>query len=106
VRGGPSAYADRLGSVLRGQTYAIVGRDENARWFLLQLSGYQAWASGYYLYINGNEFNAPIVSSYSLQGNPQQYSSVIATSAEYLLRYHRADYLRWSRGRHRAFTQR
>jgi uncharacterized protein YraI len=80
VRGGPSAYADRLGSVLRGQTYAIVGRDENARWFLLQLSGYQAWASGYYLFINGNEFNAPIISSYSLQGNPQQYSSVIATS--------------------------
>ncbi len=80
VRGGPSAYADRLGSVLRGQTYAIVGRDENARWFLLQLSGYQAWASGYYLFINGNEFNAPIVSSYSLQGSPQQYSSVIATS--------------------------
>jgi uncharacterized protein YraI len=63
VRSGPSLGAPRLGLILRGQTYAIVGRDSDARWFLLQLSDKQAWAYGYYLHIEGNEFNPPIVSA-------------------------------------------
>jgi len=78
VRAGPSAFADRIGSLLRGQTYAVIGRDEHARWFLLQLSGKQGWALGYYLYFNTNEFNAPIVSDFVLGGNPAAASGVVA----------------------------
>ncbi len=63
VRAAPSTGAPRLGRILRGQTYAVVGRDPEARWFLLQLGGYQGWAYGYYLYIDANEFNVPIASS-------------------------------------------
>ncbi len=80
VRAGPSAFADRIGSVLRGQTYQVVGRDEHARWFLLQLSGKQGWALGYYLYFNTNEFNAPVVSDFVLGGNPAAASGVVAQS--------------------------
>ncbi len=80
VRGGPSAFADRIGSVLRGQTYQVIGRDEHARWFLLQLSGKQGWALGYYLYFNTNEFNAPVVSDFVLGGNPAAASGVVGQS--------------------------
>lgn len=80
IRSGPSAYSDRLGSVRRGQTYQVVGRDDNARWFLLQLSGFQGWALGYYLYINTNEFNAPVVSSFALGGNPAALTGNVAVS--------------------------
>jgi uncharacterized protein YgiM (DUF1202 family) len=80
IRSGPSAYSDRLGTVRRGQTYQVVGRDANARWFLLQLSGFQGWALGYYLYINTNEFNAPVVSSFALGGNPAALTGNVAVS--------------------------
>lgn len=80
VRGGPSVFSPRVGSILRGQTYQVVGRDSNARWFLLQLSGYQAWALGFYLYISANEFNAPVVSDFVLGGNPAASTGVVAQS--------------------------
>jgi uncharacterized protein YraI len=70
VRAAPSVNAVRVGRVLRGQTYQVVGRDANAHWFLLQLSGHQGWALGYYLFIPQNEFNAPVVSDFTLLGNP------------------------------------
>ncbi|MBI5667249.1 MAG: SH3 domain-containing protein [Chloroflexi bacterium] len=70
VRAAPSVGADRVARILRGQTYQVIGRDENARWFLLQLSNTQGWALGYYLYIPQNEFNAPVVSDFALTGNP------------------------------------
>lgn len=70
VRAAPSIGADRIARVLRGQTYQVIGRDDNARWFLLQLSNTQGWALGYYLYIPQNEFNAPVVSPFALTGNP------------------------------------
>jgi uncharacterized protein YraI len=84
IRSGPSAYSDRLGTVRRGQTYQVIGRDENARWFLLQLSGFQGWALGYYLFINTNEFNAPVVSNFALQGNPSAISGIVAMSVDTL----------------------
>lgn len=68
IRDAPSTGGNRLGRVLRGETYAVVGRDDDARWFLLQLGGYQGWAYGYYLFVNGNEFNAPIVSGNTVLG--------------------------------------
>jgi uncharacterized protein YgiM (DUF1202 family) len=80
VRASPSVFAPRVGSIRRGQTYAVLGRDPNARWFLLQLSGFQAWALGYYLYIPQNEFNAPVVSDFVLGGNPSAVSGVVAQS--------------------------
>lgn len=70
VRDAPSLGGGRLGTILRGQTYQVVGRNENATWFLLQLSGYQGWTWGYYLFINGNEFNAPVRSPFGTIGVP------------------------------------
>jgi uncharacterized protein YraI len=87
VRAAPFLGAGRVGRILRGQTYAIVGRDENAEWFLLQLSGQQAWAWGFYLFVNGNSFTAPVVSSFSTQGQPAASSSVtVQTEAGMRLR--------------------
>ena len=68
VRNAPSLGGGVIGRILRGETYAVVGRDEDARWFLLQLGGFQGWSFGFYLFIDGNEFNAPIVSGASLLG--------------------------------------
>jgi hypothetical protein len=58
----------------------VIGRDHNARWFLLQLSDRQAWAFGYYLAVNGNEFAAPVVSSFVTQGNPASQTGVVAVA--------------------------
>ena len=68
IRDAPSTGGARIGRILRGQTYAIVGRDSAARWFLLQLGGFQGWAYGYYLYFNFNEFTAPVVSGNIILG--------------------------------------
>ncbi len=78
VRSGPFLGADRVGRILRGQTYAVVARDDDARWFLLQLSDKQAWAYGYYLAINGNEFNAATTSAFVTLGNPAASTGVVA----------------------------
>ncbi len=87
VRQAPYIGAPRVGTILRGQTYAVVGRDPRALWFLLQLSDKQAWAWGYYLAVNGNEFNAPVVNSFVTQGDPAAASGVtIQTQAGLRLR--------------------
>lgn len=70
TRDAPSLGGNVIGRILRGQTYAIIGRNQEATWFLLQLSGRQAWAWGYYLFVNGNEFNPPVVSGASVLGLP------------------------------------
>jgi len=70
VRAAPTLGGDILGRILRGQTYQVVGRNQNATWFLLQLSDRRAWAFGYYLFIDGNEFNAPITSTLDGLGLP------------------------------------
>ena len=64
----PFLGAPRVSRLLRGQTYQVLGRNEDTSWFLLQLSGTQAWAWGYYLAINGNEFSVPIVSPFTTAG--------------------------------------
>jgi uncharacterized protein YgiM (DUF1202 family) len=78
VHSAPFLGATHIGRILRGQTYAVVGRDEHAYWFLLQLSGFQGWVWGYYVYIDGNEFNAPVVSPFVLQGAPASLTGVVA----------------------------
>lgn len=70
VRDAPSLGGGRLTTILRGQTYAVVGRNEDATWFLLQLADRRGWAWGYYLFIDGNEFTAPIVSVNTAIGLP------------------------------------
>lgn len=89
VRDAPSVGGNRLGRILRGQTYQVVGRDPDARWFLLQLGGYQAWAYGYYLFINGNEFNAPVRSATTAFGIPAGFNDtgvIVQTHATMRLR--------------------
>lgn len=82
IRDAPSLGGGRIGRILRGETYAVVGRDEDARWFLLQLGGYQGWAWSHYLFINGNEFNAPVRSPFGTIGVPPgvQDTGVVAQS--------------------------
>ena len=87
TRDAPSTGGRKLGQILRGETYAVLGRDADARWFLLQLGGYQAWAYGYYLYINGNEFTPPITSPFGTLGVPGGYADtgVVAQSTATLV---------------------
>ncbi len=86
-RSGPFLGAPVVARLLRGQTYQVVGRDANAEWFLLQLSGQQGWAWGYYLYINGNSFTAPVVSPFTTAGQPASNTGVaIQTQATLRLR--------------------
>lgn len=80
VRSGPFLGAPVAGRVLRGQTYQVIGRDTDARWFLLQLSSGQGWVWGYYLNVNGNEFNAPVASSFVTAGNPAALTGVVGQS--------------------------
>jgi uncharacterized protein YraI len=87
VREAPYIGAPRVGTIRRGQTFAVVGRDPRAYWFLLQLSDKQAWAWGYYLAVNGNEFNAPVVNSFVTQGDPAAAAAVtVQTQAGLRLR--------------------
>lgn len=74
VRDAPSLGGNVIGRIRRGETYAVIGRDPDARWFVLQLGGFQGWVYGYYLYINGNEFNPPIMSATSIYGIPAGFN--------------------------------
>jgi uncharacterized protein YraI len=78
VRNAPFLGAPVVGRVLRGQTYQVVGRDQDARWFLIQLSEGQGWVWGFYLNVNGNEFNAPVASPYVTAGDPASLTGVVA----------------------------
>lgn len=80
VRGAPFLGAPVVGRVRRGQTYQVIGRDERALWFLIQLSDTQGWVWGYYLNVNGNEFNAPVLSPYITQGNPAAATGVVGVT--------------------------
>jgi uncharacterized protein YraI len=80
VRGAPFLGAPVVGRVRRGQTYQVVGRDDRALWFLIQLSDRQGWVWGYYLNVNGNEFNAPVQSPYITQGDPAAATGVVGVS--------------------------
>ena len=79
-RSGPFLGAPVVARLRRGQTYQIVGRDEAAEWFLLQLSGQQGWVWGYYLFVNGNSFNAPVANPFQTGGPPASNTGVAAQS--------------------------
>ncbi len=63
VRDAPSTGGNVLDRVFRGQTYQVVGRNEDATWFLIQMADKQGWVWYYYVFINGNEFTPPVVSA-------------------------------------------
>lgn len=86
IRDAPSLGGNRIGRILRGQTYAVIGRDEDARWFLLQLGGYQGWAYGYYLFFNFNEFTAPITSGNAVLGLAGQPDTGVRVQSRATLR--------------------
>lgn len=89
VRDAPSLGGAVIDRILRRQTYQVVGRNEDATWFILELGGKQGWAMGYYLYINGNEFNAPIRSATNLYGLPGGFNDtgvIVQTHATMRLR--------------------
>lgn len=68
VREAPYLSAPRIRSIRRGETYVVIGRDPDARWFLLDLGDVQGWAWGYYLFIDGNEFTPPVAGPFTLAG--------------------------------------
>ena len=78
VRQQPFFAAPVVARLQRGQTYQVIGRDADARWFLLQLSSTQGWVWGYYLFVNGNEFNAPVVTSFTTSGGSAAGTGVVA----------------------------
>lgn len=74
IRDAPSLGGHRFDRIFRGQTYRVVGRNDDASWFLLDLGGRTGWAYGYYLFFNRNEFTAPISSATTLYGLPDGFS--------------------------------
>ena len=70
VRDAPSLGGNVIGRVLRGQTYQIIGRDGNARWYLIQMAGKVGWVWSYYIFVDGNEFSVPVSSAASASGLP------------------------------------
>ncbi|MEL6525873.1 MAG: SH3 domain-containing protein [Chloroflexota bacterium] len=89
TRDAPSLGSNVIGRILRGETYAVIGRNEDATWFILQLGGYEAWVYGYYLFVNGNEFNAPIRTAVSVFGIPPGFNDtgvIVQTRATMRLR--------------------
>jgi len=70
VRDAPSLGGNVVGRVLRGQTYQIIGRDGNARWYLIQLADRVGWVWSYYIFVDGNEFSVPVSSAASASGLP------------------------------------
>ena len=77
VRAEPFLGAPVVGRVLRGQTYQVLGRNRDAYWFLIRTSLGQGWVWGYYFHVNGNEFNAPVASSFTTSGDPAAMSGVV-----------------------------
>ncbi|MBK8027797.1 MAG: SH3 domain-containing protein [Chloroflexi bacterium] len=80
VRSGPFLGAPVVDRVLRGQTYQVLGRDENSLWYLIQLSNTQGWVWHYYFNINGNSFNAPITNPFVTAGDPASQTGVVGQS--------------------------
>lgn len=88
----PYIGSPTVARLLRGQTYRVIGRDPDARWFLLQLSATQAWVWGYYVFVSGNEFNAPVSSSYTTAGNPAASARVVIQTNAVLRLHPTPDY--------------
>lgn len=70
VRDAPSLGGNVIDRTFRGQTYQIIGRDGNARWYLIQMADKVGWIWSYYVFVDGNEFSVPVSSAASASGLP------------------------------------
>lgn len=86
AREAPFVGASVVGRVQIGETYAVVGRNPDATWYLLELGGRQGWAFGYYLHIDGNEFNADVRSPYFSDAESAAADVVVRAIANLKLR--------------------
>jgi len=78
ARSAPSINASEVTRVLRGQQYAVIGESDDWRWFLLQMSGFQAWVFTDYVHRYPEDAQPPMVSGFVLLGNPGAISGVVA----------------------------
>ena len=50
------------------------------RWFLLNLGDRQGWAWGYYLFVDGNEFNPMVENPFITEGEPADNTQFVVQS--------------------------
>lgn len=86
IRNAPFLGAEVVDRVRRGETFQILGRNDNSTWYLLQLSGSQGWAYAYYLNVEGNEFTVPVESAFTTYNLPGDTGVVGQTRAVMKLR--------------------
>lgn len=60
-RNGPSLSAAKIGTLNRGATYVLLGRDTSGTWAYFEANGVRGWASAAYLTINGNFSALPVL---------------------------------------------
>jgi uncharacterized protein YraI len=60
-RNGPSLSATKVGTLNRGASYVLLGRDTSATWAYLESNGVRGWVSAAYLTISGNFNGLPIL---------------------------------------------
>jgi uncharacterized protein YgiM (DUF1202 family) len=84
VRSAPFLGAGEVGRVRRGENYAIVGRNPQTDWYLIQLYGTQGWVWNYYMAVDGNAFSAAASSPYITAGDPSNNAEVVVQSTSAL----------------------
>jgi uncharacterized protein YgiM (DUF1202 family) len=80
VREAPYLGADVITRVRRGETYAVVGRDPEASWYRIQTAAGPGWVWGYYLFVDGNEFNANETNPFENFGDPSNTAAYVVQS--------------------------
>ncbi|MEM7035109.1 MAG: SH3 domain-containing protein [Chloroflexota bacterium] len=54
VRSGPGSNYQRIGQVLQGDSYDILGRNADSSWLLIDVSGVEGWISAQYTTVQGD----------------------------------------------------
>jgi len=87
IRDAPFLGANRVTSVRRGTQFAVIGRDPDARWYLVDAGGVQGWTWGFYVFVDGNEFSVPIAPPFTTRGAPASTTALaVQTTAVLKLR--------------------
>jgi uncharacterized protein YgiM (DUF1202 family) len=84
VRDAPYLGAAVVGRVRLGETYQVVGRNPEATWYLIQIEGGQGWVWGYYMFVDGNEFNANVTNPFNNAGDPANTGNLVVASTSVL----------------------
>lgn len=77
TRQAPYLDATPIKRIINGETYAVIGRNPDATWFLLELGDSRGWAWGYYLFIDGNEYSAPVTNPFNNFGDPANTGELV-----------------------------